>query len=266
MLVNLHTHTTFCDGKNTPEEIVLAAIGQGFSAVGFSGHGNTPFDLRYCMTDVEGYVREVSRVRQAYGDRIEILLGLEEDGFALADRSRFDYLIGSLHYVLIDGEYLPVDSGPEYTRKCLEKCGGDPCRVAESYYSALCGYLKARKPDIIGHFDLITKYDETDTPFFTGCKGYAEIARRYLEEAVKCGCLFEVNTGAMARGLRATPYPSAELLYMLKERDAGIILSSDSHSAGTLDFGFEEAKVLLREIGFRSQYTWKEHRFVKIPL
>ena len=90
MLVNLHTHTTFCDGKNTPEEIVLAAIDQGFSTIGFSGHGNTPFDLRYCMTDVEGYIREVTRVRQIYGDRIEILLGLEEDGFAPADRSRFE--------------------------------------------------------------------------------------------------------------------------------------------------------------------------------
>ena len=56
---NFHTHTTFCDGKNTAEEVVLSAIEKGFSAIGFSGHGYTPFDLRYCMQDMEGYIKEI---------------------------------------------------------------------------------------------------------------------------------------------------------------------------------------------------------------
>ena len=41
-LQNLHQHTTFCDGKNTPEEIVLEAIKKGFGAIGFSGHCHMP--------------------------------------------------------------------------------------------------------------------------------------------------------------------------------------------------------------------------------
>jgi len=28
--VNFHTHSTFCDGKNTPEENVISAIKKGF--------------------------------------------------------------------------------------------------------------------------------------------------------------------------------------------------------------------------------------------
>ena len=32
MIQNLHTHTTFCDGKNTPEEMVQAAISLGMEA------------------------------------------------------------------------------------------------------------------------------------------------------------------------------------------------------------------------------------------
>ena len=35
---NLHTHTTFCDGKDTPEELIEAAIAKGFDSIGFSGH------------------------------------------------------------------------------------------------------------------------------------------------------------------------------------------------------------------------------------
>ncbi len=33
ILQNLHTHTCFCDGKDTPEEIVLTAIETGFLPV-----------------------------------------------------------------------------------------------------------------------------------------------------------------------------------------------------------------------------------------
>ena len=35
---NLHTHSTFDDGKNTIEETVLSAIEKGFDSIGFSGH------------------------------------------------------------------------------------------------------------------------------------------------------------------------------------------------------------------------------------
>ena len=45
LIANYHTHTTFCDGQNTAEEVVLSAIDKGFSSIGFSGHGTTPFDL-----------------------------------------------------------------------------------------------------------------------------------------------------------------------------------------------------------------------------
>ena len=45
---NLHTHTSFCDGKNSPEEMVRSAVEKGFDVLGFSGHSYTPFDETYC--------------------------------------------------------------------------------------------------------------------------------------------------------------------------------------------------------------------------
>ena len=42
--VNLHTHTCFCDGKNTPEEMVISAIEKGMDVLGFSGHSSSSFD------------------------------------------------------------------------------------------------------------------------------------------------------------------------------------------------------------------------------
>ena len=48
---NLHTHTTFCDGVDTPEEMVQAALGLRMDTIGFSGHSFTPIDTSYCMTE-----------------------------------------------------------------------------------------------------------------------------------------------------------------------------------------------------------------------
>ena len=41
---NLHTHTIYCDGKDTVEEMVKEAIQKGFSILGFSGHGRCLVD------------------------------------------------------------------------------------------------------------------------------------------------------------------------------------------------------------------------------
>ena len=44
MKTNYHTHTTWCDGKDTPEAVVVAAIEKGFYAIGFSSHAMLPED------------------------------------------------------------------------------------------------------------------------------------------------------------------------------------------------------------------------------
>lgn len=266
MLANFHTHTTFCDGKSTPEEVVLSAINLGFSTIGFSGHGYTPFDLRYCMKDTDGYLSELARLREKYRGRIRILSGIEEDAFAPVDRSRFDYVIGSSHY-LRDGDcYLPIDSGHDLFLDCLRACRGDVLTLAENYYGSFCRYLEVRKPDIIGHFDLITKYDEMGEPLFRDHVAYNRLARSYAARAAAIGCVFEVNTGAISRGYRTAAYPSDEILYQLKQEDARLILSSDSHHADTLTTHFEETRRRLYDIGFRQTYTLTDEGFVPIPL
>ncbi len=263
MLANFHTHSVFCDGDNTPEEIVLAARDMGFSAIGFSGHGYTPFDTRYCMTDTDGYIAEINRLKEKYGVEIQVYLGAEEDAFSPTDREKFDYIIGSSHYLYIGGKYLPIDSSYDYFKKCLAAFNNDSLRLAEHYYSTFCDYIKGRRPDIIGHFDLITKYEEMDNTLFLNNAEYNKIAEKYISIAADSGCIFEVNTGAMARGLKTRPYPTENLLRVLLQKDAPIILSSDSHSAATLDFAFEETKQLLCDIGFRHAYTINDGKFVR---
>ena len=54
LLQNLHIHTTYADGKDLPEEIVLKAIEKGFDSIGFSEHTYNRFsDYPYQMTVAE---------------------------------------------------------------------------------------------------------------------------------------------------------------------------------------------------------------------
>lgn len=263
MLTNYHTHSTFCDGKNTPEEVVRAAIEAGFDALGFSGHGYTAYDERSCMIDTDGYIAEVRRLQKEYFDTIQIYLGVEEDSYSILDRSRFDYIIGSSHYVAIDGEYVSIDSTLSYIHKALEHFDNSIERLAEAYYAPFCSYIASRKPDIVGHFDLITKFDERDSNRLLSDAGYLKTAEAYMELAAQNDVLFEVNTGAVARGYRHDPYPHERLLHVLKRHDAKLVLSSDSHRISTLSFGFEEAKALLRDVGFDGVYVLYDGRWRK---
>ena len=60
-----HVHTTFSDGENTPEEMVLAAIKKGLKEIGISDHSYTCFDESYCMQreKIVEYKREIAELK-----------------------------------------------------------------------------------------------------------------------------------------------------------------------------------------------------------
>ena len=255
LLTNYHTHSTYCDGKDSLEEMIQTAVEKGFHALGFSGHGYTKRDSSFCMRDTEGYIAEVRNLQEKYADKLQIYLGVEEDLIYPADRSQFDYIIGSCHYIIRDGRYYSVDGSPSHFRECLDLFDGDPLRTAQAYFDTFCAYIVRRKPDIIGHFDLITKFDEQNGRQLLDNDAYKKLAYQYLDVALASDCIFEVNTGAIARGMRTTPYPSVDLLYKIQKAGGKVILSSDCHDRNMLDCFFYEAMDLLRQIGFQETYV-----------
>lgn len=266
MFANLHTHSTFSDGKNTPEEIVLYAIENGYKAIGFSDHSYTDFDLRYCLTNENEYIAEITRLKEKYKNKIQIYLGIEEDIFSSSDKKNYDYVICSSHYFCINNKYYPIDSNYDYFKKCLEVFNYDIVKLSTTYYEKLCDKIKEKSPDIVGHFDLITKFDEIDDSLFLVNEDYLKIADKYISQMLQNDIIFEVNTGAIARGLKSTPYPHERLLHIIKKQNGKIILSSDSHQVDTLTFLFKETKTMLKSVGFQHIYTLLDGKFQKIDL
>ena len=130
MKANYHTHTTWCDGRDTPEDVILAAIGRGFDVIGFSSHAMLPENLLdWVLTPVKAidYARNIRALARKYRDRIQVLCGVEADyipGGANPDRATYatvapDYIIGSIHNVVKDALRCPVDHAPGLLAKGL---------------------------------------------------------------------------------------------------------------------------------------------------
>ena len=96
---DLHMHTVYSDGKNTPEEMILEAIARGLDCVGISDHSHAVSDE--CGMTPEGtlaYRAEMARLKEKYAGRIRVLCGLERDIWS-DDTLDYDYVIGSVHTI-----------------------------------------------------------------------------------------------------------------------------------------------------------------------
>lgn len=245
---NLHTHSLFSDGKHTLEENVRSAIEKGMCSLGFSDHSFTACDRSYCMdlTQYAPYLQEIHRLKEVYADQIPLYAGLELDAYSTCDRTKYDYLIASVHYLICDGVCHPIDHSAQQQRDCMAQAfGGDVLAMAQAYYDLLAEHVERTEPTLVGHFDVITKFSlmpEEDPR-------YQQIAGQALERVLKTCPYIEMNTGAISRGVRKIPYPRAELLEIIRDNGGEVVLGSDSHHRDNLIFGFDDCVATLRNIG-----------------
>ncbi len=269
MIQNLHTHTTFCDGKDAPEEMVRGAIAAGCTSLGFSGHApmEAPNDWVMDVSAIPRYRAEVERLREAYAGQLEIFLGLELDYWSPPPGDGWDYLIGSVHCVKKDGAELMVDyTAEDFCQNIAKYYSGDCYAFTKDYYRLVGQAAERTGCQIVGHFDLITKFNEGDKLFDTAHPRYRQAALDALDALAAQDVIFEINTGAMSRGYRSAPYPAAWLLSAMRERGCRICITSDSHSAGTILHAFPQAAALAEACGYRETMVLTHEGFVPQPL
>ena len=266
---NLHTHSTFCDGVNTPREMIEIAIEKGFDSIGFSGHSPMHYSPSYGMTAeaTQLYINEIFKLKKEYAGKFDVFCGIEYDMFSDVDLTPYEYAIGSVHYLPINGEFVGIDrSEAEVERVIKEYFSGDGLQYAKCYYENLSRLPDYGKFDIVGHFDIIAKHCEKRHFFDVNSKEYIGLAVEAAEALAGKTPLFEVNTGAISRGYRTTPYPSIPILKELKRLGFGAIVSSDCHDGRNLDCHFAQSYELLRHCGFKEYYVLTDSGFKPVKL
>lgn len=272
-LQNLHTHSTFCDGKNTLEEMVERAISIGFQSIGFSMHSYMPFSNYFSRTRAEAdenarrYRAEAKRLKELYEGRIDLFVAEEVEMFSEVEKGDYDYLIGSVHYLKLGDEYVGFDRDVPTVERIVKECfGGDGMAFARSYFAHLAELPTHNDFDIIGHFDIHAKLNESIRMFDENSDAYLSLAFEALS-ALKGKIPFaEINTGAIARGYRSVPYPTLPILKEMKRQGFGILFTSDCHNKDFLDCYYAEAAEMAKTAGFKEYYVLKQEGFVPVAL
>lgn len=263
---NYHTHTVLCDGKDTAEELVLEAIEKGFETLGFSAHSPLAGEGWCLVPDEKEYRKTIAELKEKYKDKIEILCGIEQDYYSEPAKF-FDYIIGSVHCIKVMDKLISVDDTAQIVIDAIEEYfDGDADAFAEVYFQTVADVVNKTKADIIGHFDLLQKFSEQKNIFDSSSERYKKASEDAIKKLCESNALFEINTGAMARGLRTTPYPAENLLKLIANLGGDIILNSDCHDKRYLDYWFDEAILLAKKCGFEriAYLTEGKIKFTKI--
>ncbi|MCQ2592285.1 MAG: histidinol-phosphatase [Treponema sp.] len=279
MKINLHTHTTFCDGNNSPQEMIEAAIEKGFSVIGFSGHSLFPFARSWHIApgNFENYVQTINSLAEKYAEKIQVLCGFEADffpGVSIPTKQQYellkpDYLIGSVHYVVSEKGHYSVDNSVDKVRHNLIRLYGDSKGNIDGK-RAVCEYFEAQRKmlqvgdfDILGHPDVIRKRNDILHFFDDSESWYKEELKLTAKAAASSGVVVEINTGGLARGAIKDFYPSEYFLQCLFDNGVPVCINSDSHELNTLDFAFDEAASFAKKIGYKELiYPYKNQRTV----
>lgn len=267
---NLHTHTTYVDGILDAESMILAAIDRGCDSIGFSEHSHLEFDFYYALSkeDTYKYANEITELKLKYKNKIDVFLGLERDYYSdIEPDICFDYIIGTAHYFRKNGVNVCVDNGAVLQGESVNThCSGDYYSFAEEYYAVMSDIARKTKCDIVGHFDLVAKFNEGSRYFDESHPRYVTAVLSAIDEIIKTCNIFEVNTGSMFRLKKTVPSPSPFILKELKKRGAEVVLSSDSHSPESLCYKFDEVSGLLQSCGFTYVKRLTETGFISVKL
>jgi histidinol-phosphatase (PHP family) len=253
----------FCGhAKDRLEDIVLRAIELGFTHYGLSEHSPRFSSAELYPEEVAGgvealqrmfreYVTEARTLQERHSDRIQIFVGYETEKLpqqdwknvmlGLREEHGFDYCVGSVHD--LGGRW--VDFSEEESAAIASSRGGRD-RMQADYFDSLAELVEAIAPEVVGHIDLVRKFDGMDAGFSPEVFRHIE---RTLEAIAATGSRLDVNCGAFRRGLSPI-YPLPEILVRARALGIGVTLGDDGHGVATVGVGLDESMRVIAAAGY----------------
>ena len=267
MRADYHIHTEFSDDSDyAMEQVIKDAIKKGFDELCFTDHVDygikkdwdepgemiyrkggvgEPDQMPVANVDYPVYYKTFQKMKELYKDKIALKFGLEfgmqahtiEKYEKLFARYPFDFIILSVHEVE-DKEFW--DQGFQKGRTQQE--------YNERYYEEMLYLVQHyHNYSVLGHMDLITRYDKAGVYTFEKLK---PILTKILKIVIADEKGIEINTSSHRYGLKDLT-PSRDILKLYKELGGKIItIGSDSHKPEHLGAFVDETKEELKLLGF----------------
>ena len=275
---NLHTHSTFSDGKSSPEDVVIEAINQGIEVLGFSDHSPVPFENSFAIknNDIHNYISTIKTLKEKYKDQIDIYCSMEMDFIPgivkdfkkSKDTMGLDYMIGSVHLVGNDIEKLWFIDGSKYEtydEGLFNYFDGNIRKGVKTFFYQYNEMIETEEFDIVGHFDKI-KMHNRDRYFTENEKWYRDLVLETLTLIKEKDLIVEVNTRGIYKKRSTDFYPSSWILPIMREMNIPVVISSDAHLPNELTLCFKQAEEALKTAGYKETMCFKNGTFNGIGL
>jgi histidinol-phosphatase (PHP family) len=203
------------------------------------------------MERFQSYARTATELRAEYADRLELLVGFETEALPVdtwAEKMRelrragpFDYIVGSVHSI---GD-IWIDLNIEASERAALGCGGwEALRCA--YFDRLAELVTSLEPEVVGHVDLIRRFDGHTFVFSPSAMQHAE---RVLEAALAAGSAIEVNAAPARRGFGPV-YPGPQILALARQMSVPVTLGDDSHGPDGVGVGLDACLRAIADAGY----------------
>jgi len=258
VLIDYHIHTIFSDGKKDVSDYVDEAVKRKIDEIGFSDHIRfKKVNWSMNLADLPNYVSKITQLKKA--GKISIKMGLEVDFvpskmaglMRLINKFDFDYLVGSVHFI---GEWGFDDEKQmhKWKRKNIDE-------VYQQYFALVQSMTKSGLFDIVGHLDLVKKFD------FRPKKDISGVLLETVEIISESKMCVEVNTSGLRKPC-CEIYPSEKLIKMCFDNGLPITLGSDAHLPEEVGADFDKAVNLLKKVGYTEiiRFTGRNREFVEL--
>jgi histidinol-phosphatase (PHP family) len=231
IIEDLHIHTHISkDSVQKPDAYIVEAIERGIKYLGFTDHLDLdPLDKDFGYYNYENALKDISRLRSLYDDKINLLFGVEVTYQSGLEKSilqstqgkMYDFLMGSVHR--LEGYTIAGVSGlPFFDRKSEEV-------AYNMYFDEMEKLVDMNYFQVIGHFDVIKRYGVKFFGPFDASK-YKVRIKEILGKVVKSSAVLEINSSGF-RQFPGEPYPSKDILqYYVEAGGREITIGSDAHS------------------------------------
>lgn len=263
MLADYHVHTPLCrHAIGTPLEYIQSALEKGLEEIGFADHNPMPEpfdDWRMLREELPQYIEMVEQASAAF-PQIAVRIGLECDFIPgrelwieqLSTMHRWDYLIGSVHYI---APGWAVDD-PRHISRFQ---GGAAEEIWRMYWEAFEECIRSRLFDFVGHPDLVKKF---------GFRPAGDL-RAFYEPSIlalsETGTAMEINTAGLRKEVREM-YPALDFLKMAQEAGVELLINSDAHAPADVGADFSLAVRLAAEAGYKEVLRFEGRQRRRVPL
>lgn len=247
--LDVHLHTLLSPDSEVPLNVYPAlAIALGMPRIALTDHLDfDPREVGATLAPHQQRVEAVEALRREFGDRLEILLGVEisyERQYEAEIRehlrtNRYDLTIGSVH---------PGIDSP-FKRSLAPNWAGHDVHDTAPYFAEVQAGIESGLFDIVGHMDYVRKYvhPHIDTPAFEAAP---DLYEPVLKALIETGTALEINTSGW-RQRTGIPYPLPQAVRRYRELGGEyIVTGSDAHQPDWFAMNFDRARELLLDAGF----------------